>query len=48
MTYEKMTGEINLEELEVRAEEVTEAANGIWSFKMYLMQHDVGWLIYCY
>ncbi|MCR5553104.1 MAG: hypothetical protein K6F19_08280 [Oscillospiraceae bacterium] len=31
MTYEKMTGEINLEELEVQAEEVTEASAGLTS-----------------
>ncbi len=33
MTYEKMTGEINLEELEVQAEEVTEASAGLCSIK---------------
>ena len=33
MTYEKMTGEINLEELEVQAEDVTEASAGLCSIK---------------
>lgn len=33
MTYEKMTGKINLEELEVQAEEVTEASAGMFSIK---------------
>lgn len=37
MTYEKMTGEINLEELEVQAEEVTEASAALWSFYSHLM-----------
>ncbi len=32
MTYEKMTGEINLEELEVQAEEVTEASASLLSW----------------
>lgn len=38
MTYEKMTGEINLDELEVQAEEVTEASAGFMSFWLPLMQ----------
>ena len=35
MTYEKMTGEINLEELEVRAEEVTEASAGFFTLHFH-------------
>lgn len=31
MNYEKMTGKINLEELEVQAEEVTEASGIMFS-----------------
>ena len=32
MTYEKMTGAINLEELEVQAEDITEASGVVRSF----------------
>ena len=41
MTYEKMTGEINLEELEVQAEEVTEASAAFWSFYSHLMDRII-------
>lgn len=40
MTYEKMTGAINLEELEVEAEEVKEvSAAGL--FSQHLMELDI-------
>ncbi len=37
MTYEKMTGEINLEELEVQAEEVTEASAGFCTLYIHVL-----------
>ena len=40
MTYEKMTGEINLEELEVKAEEVTEASAANYSLIQRLICKD--------
>ena len=36
MSYEKMTGAIDLEELEVQAEEVAEAAAAIWSSAQWI------------
>ncbi len=44
MTYEKMTGEINLEELEVQAEEVTEASGHAWSCNPRYRFPDI-WLV---
>ena len=41
MTYEKMTGEINLDELEVQAEEVTEASAGFMTFWSNLMERII-------
>lgn len=49
MTYEKMTGEINLEELEVQAEEVKEASGvSHYSIIQRLVNKDLFWLPLCF
>ena len=49
MTYEKMTGEINLEELEVQAEEVKEASGfSKYSNLMRIVNKDFFWLPLCF
>lgn len=48
MTYELMTGAINLDELEVQAEEVTEASADLFSAKMWVMTHDAYWAMLCW
>ena len=46
MSYEKMTGAINLEELEVQAEEVTEVSGSAHSWAEYVMWKEASiWLL---
>ena len=48
MTYEKMTGKINLEELEVQAEEVTEASGSMLSIWLWINTHELDLTLTCW
>lgn len=48
MTYEKMTGALNLEELEIQAEEVKEASAGNYTILQCILMHEWCFSLGCF